>query len=231
MISAGQSRLAYGFQQLRYGFAIIGGNIESMSGKIRLLTCVMVALAASACSTTGQNAGVFGRDETSDAVEDAIGLPRDRPGPIMVDEGDDTVPTPYGGEGSPRRCSTVARDIARLTVVLGPDIEEVERREAEAGHEDEGWISQGAHFASQAPELATDGAWGLYHSTIVGLNPVRPVIRFIGGAGRIETDAREQREMAQRRRAYLRGIYDGFGCPPLQMRRAFEAYGLVEATD
>ena len=42
----------------------------------------------------------------------------------MVDEGDDTVPTPYGGDGSRRRCSTVSRDIARLTVVLGPDIEE-----------------------------------------------------------------------------------------------------------
>ena len=45
---------------------------------------------------------------------------------------------------------------------------------------------------------------------------------------RIEREAREQRELAQRRRAYLRGLYDGFGCPPAQMRRAFEAYGLVE---
>ncbi|WP_417482512.1 MULTISPECIES: hypothetical protein [Maricaulis] len=204
-----------------------------MSGKISLLTCVLAALAVSACSSTRQGAGVFARDQTSVAVEDAIGLPRDRPGPIMVDEGDDTVPTPYGGEGSPRRCSTVARDIARLTVVLGPDIEEVERRdaEAEAEHDHEGWIGQGAHFASQAPELASDGARSLYHSTIVGLNPARPVIRFIGGAGRIEDDARERRDMAQRRRAYLRGIYDGFGCPPAQMRRAFETYGLVEEAE
>tara|TARA_R110002073_G_scaffold121380_2_gene263842 strand:+ start:21939 stop:22634 length:696 start_codon:yes stop_codon:yes gene_type:complete len=229
MISAGQSRLAYGFQQIGCDFAIITGNIESMSGKISLLACVMVALAVSACSSTRQNVGNFGREETSTAVEDAIGLPRERPGPVMVDEGDDTVPTPYGGEGSARRCSTIARDIARLTAVLGPDIEEVQRQQAEAEHDHEGWIGQSAHFASQAPGMASDGAWGLYHSTIVGLNPVRPVIRFIGGAGRIETDAREQREMAQRRRAYLRGIYDGFGCPPLQMRRAFEAYGLVEA--
>ncbi|WP_417491528.1 hypothetical protein [Maricaulis sp.] len=204
-----------------------------MSGKISLLTCVLAALAVSACSSTGQGAGSFARDETSVAVEDAIGLPRERPGPIMVDEGDETVPTPYGGEGSPRRCSTVARDIARLTVVLGPDIEEVERREAEADadHDHEGWIDQGAHFASQAPDLASDGARSLYHSTIVGLNPVRPVIRFIGGASRIEDDARERRDMAQRRRAYLRGIYDGFGCPPAQMRRAFEDYGLLEEAE
>ncbi|WP_417469018.1 hypothetical protein [Maricaulis sp.] len=204
-----------------------------MSGKISLLTCVLAALAVSACSSTGQGAGSFARDETSVAVEDAIGLPRDRPGPIMVDEGDETVPTPYGGDGSPRRCSTVARDIARLTVVLGPDVEEVQRREAEADaeHDHEGWIDQGAHFASQAPDLASDGARSLYHSTIVGLNPVRPVIRFIGGAGRIESDARERRDMAQRRRAYLRGIYDGFGCPPAQIRRAFEDYGLLEEAE
>lgn len=58
--------------------------------------------------------------------------------------------------------------------------------------------------------------------------PSVPVIRFIGGAGRIEQEARERRDMAQRRRAYLRGLYDGFGCPPQQMRRAFEAYGLIE---
>lgn len=198
---------------------------------ILTLSCAAAALTAAACSSTrdtvGGTAGMA-REETTDALEDAVGLPRQRPGPIMVDEGDDTVPTPYGGEGSRRRCSTVARDVARLTAVLGPDVEEVQRREEEASHDHDDWIEQGAHFASQAPDAAAEGARDLYHSTIVGLNPVRPVIRFIGGAGRIEEEAREQREMAQRRRAYLRGLYDGFGCPPQQMRRAFEAYGLVE---
>jgi len=168
------------------------------------------------------------RAETTDALEDAVGLPRERPGPIMVDEGDDTVPTPYGGEGSRRRCSTVARDVARLTVVLGPDIEEEERQAQEEAREERSWFDRGSGLAAQAPDAAADGARSLYHSTIVGLNPVRPVIRFIGGAGRIEDEARERREMAQRRRAYLRGLYDGFGCPAHQMRRAFEAYGLVE---
>ena len=155
-------------------------------------------------------------------------MPRERPGPIMVDEGDDTVPTPYGGEGSRRRCSTIARDVARLTAVLGPDVEEQDREVAEAALEGQNWFDQSAEFALQTPEMASEGARGLYHSTIVGLNPVRPVIRFIGGAGRIEDDARERREMAQRRRAYLRGIYDGFGCPPLQMRQAFQTYGLLD---
>jgi len=201
-------------------------------GRFTTLACLAVALAAAGCSSTRDNAGStasMAREETTDALEDAVGLPRQRPGRIMVDEGNDTVPTPYGGEGSRRRCSTVARDVARLTAVLGPDVEEERRQEEEAGHDHDSWLGHSAHIAAQAPDAAADGARGLYHSTIVGLNPVRPVIRFIGGAGRIEEEAREQREMAQRRRAYLRGLYDGFGCPPQQMRRAFEAYGLIEA--
>lgn len=202
-----------------------------MSAKISLIACVVVALAAGACSTTTEGAENFALDETGNAMSDAVGMPRERPGPIMVDEGNDTVPTPYGGEGSARRCSTVARDIARLTVVLGPDVEEAQRQQAETEREDRSWIDHSTQFASQAPELASDGARSLYHSTIVGLNPARPVIRFIGGAGRIETDARERREMAQRRRAYLRGIYDGFGCPASAIRDAFVTYGLIEAGD
>lgn len=205
-----------------------------MRGTNLIFAIVLAALAASACSSTRQRAGDasnFAQTETRVALEDAAGLPRRRPGAVMVDEGDDTVPTPYGGEGSRRRCSTVARDIARLTVVLGPDIEEEQRREAEDNPEDEGWVSRGARAASRAPGAAASGARSLYRSTIVGLNPVRPVVRFIGGAGRIEREADQQRDYAQRRRGYLRGLYDGFGCPPAQMRRAFEAYGLVEEED
>jgi|GEM_PF-1204960 len=206
----------------------------SMRGQKLIFTCVLAALAASACSSTRQTAGAagsFATTETRDAVSDAVGLPRQRPGEIMVDEGDDTVPTPYGGDGSPRRCSTVSRDIARLTVVLGPDIEESQRIAEEEDHDHDTWLGHSAHAAAQAPEMAGDGARNLYHSTIVGLNPVRPIVRFIGGAGRIESEADQQRDYAQRRRAYLRGLYDGFGCPESYMRTAFEAYGLIEGED
>ena len=201
-----------------------------MRGHICILACLIAALGAAGCSSTRERAATTARDQTAEALEDAVGLPRERPGPIMVDQGDDTVPTPYGGEGSRRRCSTVARDVARLTVVLGPDIEEVQRREAAeaAEHDHETWMGQSAHVVGQAPEAAAEGAGQLYHSTIVGLNPVRPVIRFIGGAGRIEREARQQRDIAQRRRAYLRGLFDGFGCPASYMHRAFESYGLLE---
>lgn len=202
-------------------------NHKSMRGYLSIFLCCTAALAATACSSTRSTASMA-RNETADALEDAVGLPRQRPGAIMVDEGDDTVPTPYGGEGSRRRCSSVAQDIARLTVVLGPDVEEEQRLAEEHDHDHDTWMGQGAHIAAQAPDAAADGARSLYRSSIVGLNPVRPIIRFIGRAGQIESEAREQHDMAQRRRAYLRGLYDGFGCPPAQMRRAFEAYGLVE---
>lgn len=206
----------------------------SMRGRARVLLCIFTALAVSACSSTRDRAGEagsFAASETRVAVNDAVGLPRQRPGEVMVDEGDDTVPTPYGGEGSRRRCSTVARDIARLTVVLGPDIEEQQRIEDAENPEREGWWEHSTHAVSQAPGYAADGARSLYRSTIVGLNPVRPVVRFIGRAGRIEREAQEQRDHAQRRRAYLRGLYDGFGCPESYMERAFEAYGLIEDVD
>jgi hypothetical protein len=207
--------------------------IESMRGLAYISISVFIALAVSACSSTREQAGRagnFARSETTTAVQNAVGMPRERPGPVMVDEGDDTVPTPYGGDGSRRRCSTTARDIARLTVVLGPDVEEVARQQAvhDEEHDHDGWLSQSAHAAAQAPGAVGDATLNLYHSTIVGLNPVRPVIRFLGRAGRIEREAQQQREIAQRRRAYLRGLYDGFGCPPAQMRRAFEAYDLLE---
>ena len=205
-----------------------------MWGVYRVFPCVLGALALSACASARDNAseaGSFMSSETSVAVQDAVGLPRERPGPVMVDELDDTVPTPYGGDGSRRRCSTVARDIARITSVLGADIEEqhrlaeIEEREARS---DENWVSQGSYYASRAPDAAASGARDLYRSTIVGLNPVRPVVRFIGQSGRIEREAQQIRDMGQRRRAYLRGLYDGFGCPPAYMRRAFEAYQLID---
>ena len=163
-------------------------------------------------------------DATVTAGSDAIGLPRDRPGRIMVDEGDETVPTPYGGEGSRRNCSAAARDIARLTAVIGPD-REVEPKTEEEEEERSLWDrSQDLMTMENAEDLAADA----YHDAIVGLNPVRPVIRFVGRASEIEREARQQRIMALKRRAYLRGLYDGWGCRRSHLIEVFEEYGLTE---
>lgn len=145
----------------------------------------------------------------------------------MVDEGNATVPTPYGGEGARRVCSTTARDIARLTAVLGAEhIYVPEEREGET-EEERSWRERSSMWASRGGNAVTQGARDLYHSAIVGLNPARPVIRFVGRAGEIEREARDQRMTALNRRAYLRGLFDGFGCSESYLTRAFNEYGLT----
>ncbi len=194
-----------------------------------LSLCLVVPafLAAAGCAGGTGNGMDAVVTDTREAGADAIGLPRERPGRIRVDEGDDTVPTPYGGEGARRTCSTTARDIARLTVVLGPDREAPPPEPQDGADEDDDptMMERGRDMASDAPDLARDQ----YRALIVGLNPIRPVVRFVGRAGEIERAARTEHELALKRRAYLRGLHAGFGCQPRYMRRAFEAYGLIEA--
>lgn len=193
------------------------------------LAAVFLTACASSRPTTGETAYI-GMSETRSAVSDAIGLPRDRPGPVMIDEGDDTVPTPYGGEGSRRVCSTAARDIARLTAVLGPDNMYVPEARDNETDDERDWRERAQMWSERGGGALATGARELYRSTIVGLNPARPVIRFVGRAGEIEREARERREMADSRRAYLRGLFDGFGCEERYLTEAFEEYGLITAT-
>ncbi|WP_019961525.1 hypothetical protein [Woodsholea maritima] len=191
---------------------------------------ILPILCLSACATTGQVGAPIrsGFTQTQSAASDALGLARERPGMITIEEGDDTVPTPYGGEGARRRCSTTARDIARLTAILGADREAPPPPPSEEPEDDRSLVDKGRDFASDAPEMAGDAARDAYHSTIVGLNPARPIIRFIGRAGEIEAEARRERELALKRRAYLRGLFDGYGCERDVLVEAFETYGLTQ---
>lgn len=207
----------------------------SMLRSLFLITLLSAGLLAGCSSTRERTASAarFGGQETRTAVVDAVGLPTDRPGPVMVDQGDLTVPTPYGGLGEVRRCRTVATDIARLTAVLGPDEEiadlqdDYEETPDIDGDGDEDWVDQSRVWADRTGDAAADGARGFYRSVIVGLNPVRPIVRFVGRAGEIEREARDRREMALKRRAYLRGLFDGFGCERRDLDRAFRDYGLI----
>jgi len=204
-----------------------------MTGIRTKLALALAALTLTACASSRPTAGeatYIGMSETRSAVSDAIGLPRDRPGPVMIDPGDDTVPTPYGGEGSRRVCSTTARDIARLTAVLGPDRMYVPEEHENETEDERDWRERAQMWTERGGGALASGARDLYHSTIVGLNPARPVIRFVGRAGEIEREARDRREMADSRRAYLRGLFDGFGCEERYLTRAFEEYGLNTTT-
>ncbi len=194
-----------------------------------LIPVSLFMLALTACSSVQGNDSSLassGVDTTQSAVSDALGMPRERPGQIMVDEGHETVPTPYGGEGARRVCSTTARDIARLTAVLGPEVIYVPEEREDETEEERSWRERSAMWAGRSTEAVGQGARDLYYSTIVGLNPARPVIRFVGRAGEIEREARQQRTTALNRRAYLRGLFDGFGCGEAYLDRAFDEYDL-----
>jgi hypothetical protein len=185
-----------------------------------LLAAPWFALTVTACSTVDD---VFSEDTASDA----IGLPRAEPGAIVIDEGETTVATPYGGQGEAATCPAVARDIARLTALLGPD-EEPAAPEVD-GHEDEDGLSldEAGEFASDAVSRAPDMAEDVARDTIVGLNPARPVVRFLGRAGEIEAAARLERELALKRRAWLRGAFDVQACDPAVLDDALGAYNLL----
>lgn len=190
------------------------------------------ALVLTACSSLPDLPRTpLGRTES--VASDTVGLPRARPGQIVIDEGDETVATPYGGSGAVLTCASVARDIARLTSLLGPDVEapESEPAEMDAEDSDEGMMDRSARFASSiaedAPELAADTA----RDTIVGLNPARPVVRFLGRAGEIEAAARLERELAQKRRAWLRGAFDVQACERDTLIEALGAYNLLNTAE
>lgn len=189
-----------------------------------LLLAPFAAASIAGCASRQDDPGLV--ETTQSASSDMIGLPRDRPGAVMVDQGDETVPTPYGGAGSARTCPTVARDIARLTAVIGPD----EEYESETEEEDEERSLWDRSRDLMSAEKAEDAALDAYHSAIVGLNPARPVIRFLGRAGEIESAARAQHRMALKRRAYLRGLYDGLACERADLIAMFEEYGLRTAS-
>ena len=184
-----------------------------------------LAALVSAPLLTACAGGSLGDVFSQDTAEDTLGLPRSEPGVIVIDEGDATVPTPYGGSGADLACPTAARDIARLTAVLGPDAEP----EREGGSQDD---EDGAMaFASDLVDEAPEAAEGAARSAIVGLNPARPIVRFLGQAGEIEAAARREREFALKRRAWLRGAFDALACDHAVLAEALGAYNLLAEPD
>lgn len=182
---------------------------------VRIFLPVLIAAPAlAACAN-----GALGEVLSQRSAEDVIGLPRSEPGQVVIDDGDTTVPTPYGGSGGELSCAAAAQDIARLTAVLGPDAQP-----RPVDDEDEDGVSGFASdLADGAPGAAEDAA----RSAIVGLNPARPIVRFLGQAGEIEAAARREREYALKRRAWLRGAFDALECDHAVLTEALGAYNLL----
>lgn len=180
-----------------------------------------LSILAAASALTACAGGSLGDVLSQGTAEDALGLPRAEPGDVVIDDGDTTVATPYGGAGAVLTCSSAAQDIARLTAVLGPDAQAPSQAASDADDADV------AEFASDLVEDAPDAAGDAARSAIVGLNPARPIVRFLGGAGEIEAAARRERELALKRRAWLRGAFDGLACDQAALVEALGAYNLL----
>lgn len=196
----------------------------------KLLIPGAIALMLTACSSLPDLPKTpLGRTES--VASDTVGLPRARPGQIVIDNGDETVPTPYGGSGAAVSCPALARDIARLTSLLGLDIEAPRpESRADSDEQEEGMLDRSRDFASSIAEDAPDLAADTARDTIVGLNPTRPVVRFLGRAGEIEAAAAQERELALKRRAWLRGGFDALSCDRATLIEAMSAYGLLTET-
>lgn len=183
--------------------------------RIGLAAALAVCTVLAACSSA---------PDGGEVAADTIGLARERPGRIVLAEDARTVATPYGGLAGPVTCETAARDIVRLTLLLGPDIEAPEPERTDAASE-RGAAARSRQFASDIsddlPELAVDAAV----DTVVGLNPARPVVRLLAQSGETEAAARRERELALKRRAWLRGAFDALGCEREALVRALASEG------
>jgi hypothetical protein len=110
---------------------------------------------------------------------------------------------------------------------LAPDQTPAEPEAEPEGEENASRTEQARDFGSDAVSRAPDAATDAARSAIVGLNPARPVVRFLGGASEIEAAARLEREIALKRRAWLRGAFDVQDCDPAILTEALDAYNLL----
>jgi len=101
----------------------------------------------------------------------------------------DLVADPYALP-SPPDCAAMARDIATLDKILGPDVD-----------------------AIAASRNATGDAFG---SAMRGVMPYRWVMRLMTGASRRDRDLRLAVLAGTARRAYLKGMRHGLACQPPQ---------------
>ncbi|MFW5661070.1 MAG: hypothetical protein ACOC05_06740 [Oceanicaulis sp.] len=176
---------------------------------LRPIAPLVLAAGLAGCSST---------PDGGDIAADTIGLARERPGELVLTEDARTVATPYGGDSAVLACTDTARDIVRLTLLLGPDLEAPAEDEDEDG-DGERRRDFASDISDDVPGLAVDAAV----DAVVGLNPARPVVRFLAQSGEIEAEARRERELALKRRAWLRGAFDALDCERDLLRDAYEA--------
>ncbi|MDD3837339.1 MAG: hypothetical protein PHG43_05835 [Phenylobacterium sp.] len=141
-----------------------------------------VALLVSACATTPKTAA-DGATVATARDEEVLGLVGPQT-PVLLR---DIAQAPYAAP-DPRTCETIARELAGLDAVLGPDVDV-----ADADGEDQ------------------IGEWA--RGAVRGLVPYRGVVRFLTGAGRRERELAQAVLAGTARRGYLKGLRESLACP------------------
>jgi len=156
---------------------------------------LILALGVSACST-GRTA------DTRRGVVDATTIPlRDvnlvRQEIPMVLRG---LEYPYSTATLSEGCVEIARQVASLDAVLGPE-------SYQPGPNRNVWDRSGDFIEDQVIEAAED--------TVTDFIPFRSWIRRLSGASRAERDALRAVANGQQRRTFLRGYGASLGCPAI----------------
>jgi hypothetical protein len=161
----------------------------------KLIPLLVVSLGVGACST-GRTA------DTRRGVSGAAAIPfRDvnliRPEiPLLLRD----LNYPYSTATLGGGCPDVAREIASLDAVLGPE-------SYQAGPDRNIWDRSGDFAEEQTVEAAEDA--------VEGLIPFRSWVRRISGANRAEREALRAFANGQQRRTFLRGYGASLGCPAI----------------
>jgi len=158
-----------------------------------ILIGLILALGVSACST-GRTAdtrrGVI--DATAQPLRDVNLVRQEIP---MVLRG---LEYPYSTATLTEGCPEIARQIASLDAVLGPE-------SYQPGPNRNVWDRSGDFVEDQVIEAAQD--------TVNDFIPFRSWIRRLSGASRAERDALRAVANGQQRRTFLRGYGASLGCP------------------
>lgn len=159
-----------------------------------VLTLATIALMASACATSpgtgGPSGGAVRSQGRSDAMvsgEGGLGIS----GPKTPAALQAVVAAPYALP-TPLDCAVMAREIAELDGILGPDVDAVAAARNESGQ-----------------------ALG---SAMRGIIPYRWVMRLMTQAGRRDRDLRLAVLAGTARRGYLKGVRQGLACQSPQAR-------------
>lgn len=98
---------------------------------------------------------------------------------------------PYSLKGL-RGCADYAREIARITKVIGPDVDSAE--------------------AKAAKGTSTEFMLKTAESTVIGLIPGRGIVRRVSGADAAQREAQAATLAGSLRRAFLKGRASGLNC-------------------